>query len=320
MICVMAESDAKLLLKNVATALFPLTVEQTKELIVYFGIELKVITDIEATNKGSSSIKLHSIQAWLDRDTEASWGEIVTALEQIGMKVIARQIAAKHCPHLLSSSTPSHGLHQPATVHTPQPVNALAALTPAIPSHTVTTPAIESISTHSQPTKTTPTIISDQSYSIASDHALPKPHSTSPASNTTSPSQAVITPDQSLVSSPPSQPSTVIFWSLEKVKATILQLEELFADLQADAQVEIAERENDNKAFLPRFRSRLLLLPVAKRAPHVKFFNQFRKEIISAKNTDTILAILCTHIDYRNYEILFHLVTIGSVVFHCRRI
>ena len=83
----------------------------------------------------------------------------------------------------------------------------------------------------------------------------------------------------------------------------------MFADLQADAQIEIAEKENDNRSFLPRFRSRLLLLPVAKKAPHVKFFQKSRDEIIAAKNTDTILAILCTHIDYRSYEILFHLIT-----------
>ena len=235
-------------------------------------------------------------------------------LEQIGMKVIARKVAELHCPHLVAATTPTIDSHQPATVHTPQPINILSPLTPAMPSHISTIPVIDSVQSHNLPPNTTSTtpVITSADHSPASDHsqpvALPPSHSTSPAHNTTS-TTLTITSNLSLVPSPTCQPSTVIFWSLEKVKATILQLEEMFADLQADAQIEIAEKENENRSFLPRFRSRLLLLPVAKKAPHAKFFQKSRKEIIAAENTDTILAILCTHIDYRNYEILFHLIT-----------
>ena len=309
-------SSSKLKFLDVLNAVDSLNYEQTKDLFIRLGIELKVITDIEATNKGSSCIKHHTIQAWLDRDTEASWEKIVYGLEQIGMKVIARKVAELHCPHLVAATTPTIDSHQPATVHPPQPINTLAPLTPAMHSHISTIPVIDSVQSHNLPpntTSTTPVITSaDQSYSPASDHsqpvALPPSHSTSPAHNTTS-TTLTITTNQSLVPSPTCQPSNVIFWSLEKVKATLLQLEEMFADLQADAQIEIAEKENENRSFLPRFRSRLLLLPVAKKALHAKFFQKSRNEIIAAENTDTILAILCTHIDYRNYEILFHLIT-----------
>ena len=359
----MAESDI-LSLKNVATALFPLTIEQTKELIIYFGIELKVITDIEATNKGSSCIKHHSIQAWLDRDTEASWEKIVYGLEQIGMKVIARKVAKLHCPHLVAATTPTIDSHQPATVHPPQPINTLAPLTPAMPSHISTIPVIDSVQSHNLPPNTTTPVITsaDQSYSPASDHsqpvALPPSHSTSPAHNTTSSHRTPSTQNQptfwslenfktalfnfsSLWHSPQEnttrgshtneggrrstsqvvpavrseqpprvcQPSPCTFWSLEKVKATILQLEEMFAKLQAKAQVQIAKLESDDQTFFPEFRSQLLLLPVAKRAPHIKFFRENEDDIISSKNTLKIMAILCRYIDYRNYEILFHLIT-----------
>ena len=308
-------SSTKLQLLHVLTAVDSLDYEQTKDLVIHLGVDLKVIKDIETDYKGSSnSRKIHSIQAWLDRDTEASWEKIVYGLEQIGMKVIARKVAELHCPHLVAATTPTIDSHQPVTVHPPQPINTLAPLTPAMHSHISTIPVIDSVQSHNLPPNTTTPVITsaDQSYSPASDHsqpvALPPSHSTSPAHNTTS-TTLTITSNQSLVPSPTCQSSTVIFWSLEKVKATILQIEEMFADLQADAQLEIAEKENDNRLFLPRFRSRLLLLPVAKKAPHVKFFQKSRDEIIAAKNTDTILAILCTHIDYRSYEILFHLIT-----------
>ena len=314
-IYVMAESDI-LSLKNVATALFPLTIEQTKELIIYFGIKLKVITDIEATNKGSSCIKIHAIQAWLDRDTEASWEKIVYGLEQIGMKVIARKVAELHCPHLVAATTPTIDSHQPATVHPPQPINTLAPLTPAMHSHISTIPVIDSVQSHNLPpntTSTTPVITSaDQSYSPASDHsqpvALPPSLSTSPAHNTTS-TTLTITSNQSLVPSPTCQPSTVIFWSLEKVKATILQLEDQFSDLLLDTEDEISEKECADKRFLKKFRVRKLSLSVAKKCLHVKFFRENEDDIISAKDTRKIIAILCRYIDYRNYEILHHVVS-----------
>ena len=63
---------AKLKLLDVVTALEPLTNEQTKNLVIHLGVELKTTVDIETDYRGSSR-KLHSIQAWLDQDTEASW-------------------------------------------------------------------------------------------------------------------------------------------------------------------------------------------------------------------------------------------------------
>ena len=77
-------SSSKLKFLDVLNAVDSLNYEQTKDLFVRLGVDLKVITDIEATNKGSSCIKHHTIQAWLDRDTEASWEKIVYELEQIG--------------------------------------------------------------------------------------------------------------------------------------------------------------------------------------------------------------------------------------------
>ena len=96
---------------------------------------------------------------------------------------------------------------------------------------------------------------------------------------------------------------------MEKVKATILELEKRFADLTADAEDELCEQEEKEVRFLKRFRKYLLLLPVAKKASHVKFFRESEKEITAAKSTSEILTILCRYIDYRNYEILLQLVT-----------
>jgi hypothetical protein len=107
------------------------------------------------------------------------------------------------------------------------------------------------------------------------------------------------------------QPLAVTAWSIEKVKVTILELEKRFADLTCDAQLEIDENEKQGRRFLDRFRSHLLLMPVVKRVTHVKFFQEKLDDILAAKTTQKILAIIClySNYDYRNYEILLHLIT-----------
>ena len=106
----------------------------------------------------------------------------------------------------------------------------------------------------------------------------------------------------------PSQPTTLSFWRLEKVEATIKRLEQMFADLHAKAAIEISEKEAQVSTFLESFRSRLLLLPIRKKTLHVKFFNANERDIVKAKSTKEILAILCRFIDFRNYEVLYYVV------------
>ena len=112
-------------------------------------------------------------------------------------------------------------------------------------------------------------------------------------------------------SSPSShQPPSATFWCMEKVKATIQELTNMFADLHAKVVIEMSKKEAENEDGLENLRSHLLLLPVRKATLHVKFFDAHEDKILEAKNTKKILAILCRYIDYRNYEILF------QVVFH----
>ena len=118
------------------------------------------------------------------------------------------------------------------------------------------------------------------------------------------------TSSSSPVHGPPSshQPSDPSFWSLEKVKATIPELEGTFADLHAEAGIQIRKLEAEDAMFLEKFRSRLLLLPVRKATLHVKFFQEYEDDILAAKDTKKILGILCRYVDYRNYEVFFHVV------------
>ena len=77
--------------QNVVTALQDLSVEKTTELVFFLGVPVAVTDDFEKRYDGLNR-KIHSIQAWLDSDTHASWEKLVSGLKQIGMIVLAERV------------------------------------------------------------------------------------------------------------------------------------------------------------------------------------------------------------------------------------
>ena len=96
--------------------------------------------------------------------------------------------------------------------------------------------------------------------------------------------------------------------SVANVKATIRRLEKTFSDMISDTRSALCKKESQDKEFLDRFRDRLLILPVAKKPTHVKFFRESEDDILEAKNIRKLIAILSRYWSYRNYEILSEIV------------
>ena len=114
-------------LQDVVKALKTLTNEETQSLVVRFGVKLHVLVDIEA----KTIPKIRCLQAWLDRDTEASWEKIVFGLQEIEKAVLAKEIATRHCPQSSPSCTdPSNRV----TALAVQPVSTTAEIALATPS------------------------------------------------------------------------------------------------------------------------------------------------------------------------------------------
>ena len=240
-------ASTKLSLKDVVKALDKLTTAETQELVIRFGVERHDLVDMQTQHNP----KICFIEAWLDRDMEASWEKIVSGLQEIKKAVLAKEIATHHCHQ---SSPPSTDPSNSATPLAVQPVSTTAEAAPATPSSAV--------------------------------DSVPPPMSVTD----------------------PTEPLTVPAWGVAKVKATILQLEERFSDLIADAKHEISEKEKQDRKFLEKFRTRLLLLPVSKKSTHAKFFKDSGEEIEEAKNTRKIFHIFCRYLNYRNCEILVHII------------
>ena len=294
-----AFSCTDLKLVNVVNALQKLTLNQTKNLALQLGVELNVLIDIDSEERGESR-RAHYIQAWLDIDTEASWEKIIAALNQIGMKVIAAHVTSQYLPKpqesiQFSDPTPlpvpvaSHqGLTQDTTSdHTPPQVQA--------PESGVV--QMSDPTTQSPPNKATPQLISPEVDPESPPDVPPQP----------------ITPEV--------DPEKVA-----QAKATIEHLEDSFSDVMSDTCEELCEKESRDPKFFNRFRNKLLLLPVAKKRIHVKFFHENRDEIVDAKKVRNLFAILSSYCDYRNYEILLHLVnkfceaTKSSMMKYCSEI
>ena len=249
----MATSTA-LSLVDVVNALQTLSVEQTTAISLQLGVELYTLDGIESQYRGNpSSVKSHSLQAWLQKDTEACWEKIVSGLQQIGMNAVAKCVATTHCPKAGAPDSTSS-----ATGHAVQPVH--------------------------QPVEATGSEVTPSSVTTT-DSAQP-------------PSLQVCT------THPPSCDNDMV----EAVKAAIAHLEERFSDVMSETRSAMCDRELQQSKFLGKFRDVLLVLPVAKKVTHVKFFRKSLNEIRYARNIQKLFAILSRYWDYTNYEILLQIV------------
>ena len=124
------------------------------------------------------------------------------------------------------------------------------------------------------------------------------PEASGPQTSGSSPSDPSLGP----VARPssPSSPSDRV----SQVRAEIDRLSDTFSDLMSDTRDEMCMRESVDPAFLKRFRDRLLDLPVAKKAPHTKFFDEKLDDFLRAKDMEKIFAILRRYCSYRNYAVL----------------
>ena len=92
------------------------------------------------------------------------------------------------------------------------------------------------------------------------------------------------------------------------VKAEIENLEDEFLQITCETRALLSEREKQDKKFLETFSDFLLNFPVAKKAIHIKFFEKNEDEILKAENIRKLFAIIGRYCNYRNYEIIVHVV------------
>ena len=80
---------------DVVTAIQRLSVEKTRELVFRLGVQDYVLDNIDI-QYGGTTRNIKYVEAWLDRDTDASWGKLVSGLREIGMNVLAKEVESTY--------------------------------------------------------------------------------------------------------------------------------------------------------------------------------------------------------------------------------
>ena len=265
--------------KDVVNALQTLTDNHLKELFYHLEVPLSTLNNVDLHNTGNMR-RINYVETWFNNDVKASWDRIVSGLKQIGMNALAKQVTTRHCQP-----------HQPAFLRTLQPTTSPAQL--VVPSPVVSEQPATSHHTVTPTSTETP---------ATDDHTEP---AVTAAANVCT---VAPTSMQQTATSDRTQPVALCMRSVANVKATKRHIEKTFSDLITRTRSTLCARERHNHEFLDEFRDHLLVLPVAKKAIHVKFFLKSENDILDAKSIRKLFAILSRYWSYRNYEILHEIV------------
>ena len=131
---------------EVTNVIESLTVENTRALVFRLGVPVNILADIETQYNGDNR-KQHFIQKWLEIDTSASWGKIVSALQQINMNVLAAGIESMYITKAnvpvptsgpTTASKPSQSVNPQAQLETvPLPVTPTPATVKPLTLHLI---------------------------------------------------------------------------------------------------------------------------------------------------------------------------------------
>ena len=127
---------------NVVNALDGLTIDETRALAFFLGVENHVLEDIVKKYDGINQ-KIQFVQAWLNADTGTSWKKLVSGLKQIKMNVVAESVESAFVPETeLPVPTTTSVPLSAATVSPMQPVSQSEVVPVATMSVAPTPPAV----------------------------------------------------------------------------------------------------------------------------------------------------------------------------------
>ena len=113
---------AALSTKNVVTALQSLSIAKTRELTIRLGVQVYVLDNIDDEHRGTTRSTKY-VQAWLERDTHASWKKLVSCLKDIDMNVLAEEVESTYVSKSEEASVPTASL----TSATPPPLQLVSS-------------------------------------------------------------------------------------------------------------------------------------------------------------------------------------------------
>ena len=262
-------------------ALNDLSWDEFQILTVHFkckGLDVSFLKQIKQDCDTTKTRILYGLQAWLDRDTEASWAKIVIALEKIGKNDLAQQVHSQYCT-VSSTTIPSLSPQStPPSLSTPLPPSLPLSPPPATPSSfslfpISTQPVSPNVDTSSQPN-------------------LPRTESTT---------QPVNSPELRGTAVAPSEKA-------RRMAEEASQLEMHFLAVVADTEVQFSKKAEKSEDFLNQFCVTLTTLPFSRKFKCLKFLTAEKQRLRIAKDVHEIFDVLKPYLKYTDYSLLQHII------------
>ena len=279
-------ASSKLSEKDVVNALHGLSDDETSRLFYHLNLPVHTLANIKSNNSGEMLIIL-CVHEWYKDDLEASWGKIVAGLRHIGMKVLAKKLAIQHyveTPTSVIDNLTSDPINPPVSAQdsdvTQSPVTSESSPVPP-PSSVVST-------THPAAITPNPAPSDPVQLSAPTTHTV---------AVTNDPFQQEIEQLEDNVDD-----------QVQQVKEEMEQFQETFTSMMSMTRSALCKKESEDSEFIEEFRDYLLFLPLSKKAPHTKFFDDREDDILEAKSVRKLLAILGRYCNYSNYDLLLHLI------------
>ena len=256
-------------------------------------MDLALLTDIEREHPVEERV-LYAMKAWLDKDCEASWAKVVSALRAISKNVLAVKMENEYCttvkakkpittPHSYSSSavvSPQPTTELKSVAHSlvheePQPGLGLASLCQSQPENVV----MSSSTAFSQVTATT---------------------SSSTASLVPSFDRSATVSQDSAVGGSESDGA--------RIREEGAQLQTRFVTVLTHTKICFIEKEAESGKFLMKFRITLTTLPLSNKYQDLYFLKREKDRIKKAKDIEEIFDILEPYWNYVDYALLEHVI------------
>ena len=246
-------------------------------LAVHLGDDLDVPTLLRTEeNRPTTETRiLQALHTWLERDLEASWEKVVSALENINKNDLAQQVQSKYCPdahsHISILASPSCHPIPP----TPPPPLSLS-------------PPLSSLPASSQ--------------SPISTQPLPPPHVDT--------SSVPDLPRAESTTQPPNSPELrgMAVAPSEKIAEEATELQMHFLSVLNDTELQFSKKANESDDFLNQFCITLTRLPLSPKFKHLEFLSEEKPRLRIAKDAHEIFDILAPYLKYTDYSLLQHII------------
>ena len=287
----------RLLLTDVVDKLNDLTWNVVKCTVVRLNhMSWNDLEGIENSSNDRNERVMRAIHKWLERDVNASWAQLVSALLKEGQNTAAERIHTRY-PNVRADTQPSIetspddmvSLQSELTSTQPR-VNAVDAPLPSMP----------------QLQRITHFNSSNQTSNSSRSFPAPPLNSVEQQSSTESP-LSVALPAQAIQPHGSVQSFDGIVAisesRVQQVEEEISHLDERYADLRSSTHLHMVERESESSTFLRMFRITILEIPQREQAQYPCLFENSH-QIHTARNVSMIFDIIRPYTNYMNYELL----------------